>query len=190
MGVSMTVGNERLFGTLPYLIGSPAPRGPLFLGRALFHILDGLVTVIFALPLAVLFFGLDLSHSNLPLVAGCVLLLSATSTGLGLILGSISLMTQEGWFITSTISMALYILCGINFPVSALPAPLQAVAYALPMTRGIEAARMALEGATWAEVSGLVAGEAVIGLIYAMVGYGLFRLMEKRSLISGKLEAI
>ena len=40
-GVSMTIGGERQFGTLSYLLGSPAPRGPIFLGRALFHILDG-----------------------------------------------------------------------------------------------------------------------------------------------------
>jgi ABC-2 type transport system permease protein len=99
-------------------------------------------------------------------------------------------LTQEGLFITSTISMALYILCGINFPVSALPPPLQVVAYALPMTRGIQAARMALAGASWAEVSGLVVAEAAVGLTYALVGYVLFRFMEKFSLVSGKLEAI
>src|SRR6266498_4057774 len=31
-GISMTVGNERQFGAMSYLLGSPAPRAPIFLG--------------------------------------------------------------------------------------------------------------------------------------------------------------
>src|SRR5574342_1021162 len=45
-GVSMTVNGERDFRTLPYLIASPAPRGPLFLVLSLVHIIDGILTTI------------------------------------------------------------------------------------------------------------------------------------------------
>jgi len=44
MGVSITINGERDFRTLPYLIASPAPRAPLFLGRSLVHIIDGLLS--------------------------------------------------------------------------------------------------------------------------------------------------
>lgn len=189
-GVSMTVGNERTFGALSYLLGSPAPRGPIFLGRALFHILDGFFTLSIALPLAMLLFHLDLSRVNFILLLFCSLLIVLSSSGMGFILGSISLVTREGWMITSTLAIALYILIGVNFPVDLLPAGLKLVAYALPMTRGIMAARLVLAGAGWASVASLIYGEALVGALYTLVGYSLFLFIEKRSMALGTLDAL
>jgi ABC-2 type transport system permease protein len=187
-GVSLTIGNERIFGTLPYLIGSPAPRLPLFMGRALFHILDGMSTVVLALPIALFFFKIDLSGSNLPLTLFCIFVISLTSTGLGMIMGSIALLTSEGWVITATVSAALYILCGVNFPPDILPHALQLISYSLPLTRGIMAARLALSGASWPAVASLIYGELLVGLIYGLVGYGLFLIIERISLKNSQLD--
>jgi ABC-2 type transport system permease protein len=92
--------------------------------------------------------------------------------------------------ITSTIAVGLYILVGVNFPVDLLPPFLRIISYGLPMTRGILAARMALEGASWAAVSQLVYGEVIVGIIYAAAGYALFRLIERRSMVSGALDSL
>lgn len=189
-GVSMTISGERDFRTLPYLIASPAPRGPLFLGRSLVHILDGLLSTLAALGLGVIFFHVDLSHANLALTAFCILLLCVTSCGLGLILGSLSLRTREAWTITSMVVIALYIFSGVNFPISILPGPLQFISYSLPLTRGIQAARQALNGAGWATVQPLIIGEFLVGLIYIVAGYFLFTWLEKRSLVDGQIEAM
>jgi len=189
-GVSMTISGEREFRTLPYLIASPAPRGPLFLGRSLVHIIDGLLSTIAALILGVLFFHIDLSHSNLALTALCILLLSATSCGLGMLLGSLSLRTREAWTITTMVSILLYILSGVNFPISALPRFLQSISYCLPLTRGIQAARLAMTGADWSTISQLFTGELLIGLIYMAAGYLLFIWFEKLSLVDGQIEAM
>jgi ABC-2 type transport system permease protein len=189
-GVSMTISGERDFRTLPYLIASPAPRAPLFLGRSLVHILDGLLSTVMALALGVVFFQVDLSRANMPLVALTILLLSITSCGLGLILGSLSLRTREAWTITSIVTIALYIFSGVNFPVQALPTALQAVSYSLPLTRGIQAARLALDGASWDALGGLVAGELLIGAVYIVAGYVLFVSLEKLSLVDGQIETV
>ena len=189
-GVSMTISGERDFKTLPYLIASPASRAPLFLGRALVHILDGLFSTLAALALGVIFFHVDLSHANLGLTGLCILLLSVTSCGMGLILGSLSLRTREAWTITSMVSIALYILSGVNFPVALLPKALQAISYSLPLTRGIAAARLTLNGADWSGVASLVTGELLVGLIYMLAGYFLFTWFEKRSLVDGQIETV
>lgn len=189
-GVSMTISGERDFRTLPYLIASPAPRGPLFLGRSLVHILDGLISTIVALLLGVLFFHIDLSHSNLGLTALCIFLISVTSCGMGLLLGSLSLRTREAWSITSMISILLYILSGVNFPVDVLPKSFQAISYSLPLTRGIQAARLAMNGADWASISPLFMGELLIGLAYIAAGFALFKWLEKLSLVDGQIEAM
>jgi ABC-2 type transport system permease protein len=152
-GVSQTVGGERQFGALSYLLASPAPRAPLFLGRSFFHILDGFITLIVALPAAVILLGMDVTRINLGLVLICVITLCVTTNGIGFIMGTVTLLSRDGWMITSTLSIAFYMLIGVNFPVEHLPTFLQYVAYGLPMTRGIMAARLALNGADWITIA-------------------------------------
>ena len=189
-GDSMTISGERDFSTLPYLIASPAPRGPLFLGRSLVHILDGLLSTIVAFILGVLFFHIDLTHSNLALTVLCILLLSVTSCGMGLVFGSLSLRSRDAWTITSMFFILLYMLSGVNFPVSVLPKFLQVISYSLPLTRGIQAARLAMNGADWSGIQSLFMGEMLIGLAYIVIGYLMFIWFEKLSLVDGQIEAM
>ncbi|HEY6072587.1 MAG TPA: ABC transporter permease [Anaerolineales bacterium] len=190
MGVSMTIGGERDFRTLPYLIASPASRGPLFLGRSLVHILDGLISTIAAFILGALIFHMDLSRANLPLVALCILLLSVTSCGIGMVLGSLSLRSRDSGTITSMIAILLYMLSGVNFPVDVLPRALQIISYGLPLTRGIQAARLAMTGAGWSGVQSLFLSEILVGAIYMVVGYLMFTWFERLSLVDGQIEAM
>jgi len=188
-GVTLAIGDERQWGTLSYVLGSPAPRLPIFLGRSLFYVLDGFVTALLGIAIASGLFRMDLSHADVGALGLSVLLIAITSTGLGFLFGSISLISRDGWMITSTFISALYILVGVNFPVTSLPAVLQPIAYGLPLTRGIMAARLALDGGSGA-VPGLLIGEALVGAAYILVGYLCFALIERRSMNSGLLDAI
>jgi ABC-2 type transport system permease protein len=189
-GLSMTISGERNFRTLPYLIASPAPRGPLFLGRSLVHVMDGLLSTLAALVLGVLVFHVDLSQTNPWLTALCVLTISFTACGFGFILGSLSLRTREAWTVTTVLYLALLIFSGVNFPVEVLPKALQWVSQSIPLTRGIAAARGAMAGADWASIQALLAGELLVGMIYIGVGYLLFSWFEKLSLVDGQIEAM
>jgi ABC-2 type transport system permease protein len=189
-GVTIAIGNERQWGTLSHVLGSPAPRIPIFLGRSLFYVLDGFVTAVIGLAIASEIFGLDLGQINLAMLALSVLVIAVTSSGLGFLFGSISLVVRDGWMITTTFISALYILVGVNFPIEALPSMLQPVSLALPLTRGIMAARLALHGGAWQAIRGLLMGEVLIGAVYVLAGYLCFRLIESRSMSSGTLDAI
>lgn len=189
-GISTTVGNERQFGAMSYLLGSPAPRAPLFLGRAFFHILDGFITLLVALPIAMLIFDIDFAGINLFLLACCLILLSITTSGLGFIMGTVSLLSRDGWMLTNTLGQLLYVLIGVNIPISNLPAFLQPLSGYLPMTRGIMATRLALSGAGWREVGTLLAGEILVALVYIIFGYTLFRFVERASMSTGSLDSI
>jgi len=189
-GVTSAIGDERGWGTLSYVLGSPAPRAPIFMGRALFYIVDGFVTALLGFAVAAGIFHFDMSRINFPLLLLCVFLIAITSSGLGFLFGSISLVSRDGWIYLNTFLSALYILVGVNFPVESLPSALQTVAYGLPLTRGIMAARLALDGAGWSAIGGLVAGEVLVGAVYVLVGYLCFLLIEKRSMNSGTLDAI
>lgn len=188
-GVIATVANERQFGTLPILLASPASRLVTFLSRAVVNVIDGIATVIVGLGVAAILFGLDLQHGNLPLLGLCVLVISFTTAGLGLLFGSIGLIMRDAIIIANVVYYLLLVVCGINFPVSRLPEVIQLVSYGLPLTRGVEAAREAAAGASFSHVGGLLAGEIVVGVLYAMAGYALFRLLEAYARRGGLQEA-
>jgi ABC-2 type transport system permease protein len=188
-GVTNAIGDERGWGTLSYVLGSPAPRAPIFMGRALFYILDGFVTALLGFAIAAGIFHFDLSRINFPLLLLCVFLIAVTSSGLGFLFGSISLVSRDGWIYLNTFLSALYILVGVNFPVESLPTALQTIASGLPLTRGIMAARLALNGVGWNIIGGLVAGEVLVGAIYVLAGYLCFLLIEIHSTNSGTLDA-
>ncbi len=189
-GVTYAIGEERGWGTLSYVLGSPARRGPVFMGRAFFYILDGFLTAILGFAIAAGIFRLDISRINFGMLILCISLIAISSSGLGFLFGSISLISRDGWIFLNTFLEALYILVGVNFPVESLPAALQKIAFGLPLTRGIMAARLALQGAGWGAIRALVGGEVLVGVLYILAGYLCFRLIEKRSMVSGTLDAM
>lgn len=188
-GVTMTVGRERNEGTLIYLVGSPANRLVIFMGRALFNILDGMLTVVLAFGWGVLLLGLDLGTANLPGLALTILVTTASTCGLGLMMGSISLMTLNVMFINNTVFFLLLIFSGANIALEKLPAWMQAVSSGLPLTRGIQSARLLVNGASLAEVWPLLIGELGVGLAYALAGFALFSWFESQARRRGTLEA-
>jgi ABC-2 type transport system permease protein len=188
-GVIGTVANERQYGTLPILLASPANRLVTFLSRASVNVIDGIVTVVAGLGVMAVLFGLNLPHGNLPLLGLCILVISFTTAGLGLMFGSVGLIMRDAIVIANVVYYLMLIFCGINFPIGRLPGALQLVSYALPLTRGVEAARQAATGASITQVGGLLMGEIAVGALFALGGYALFRTLEAYARRGGLQEA-
>ena len=176
--MTMTIGNERNFGTLSAVLASPANRGALFLGRALPIVLNGLVVSAFIFVSGALLLDFSLAARDVPALAAVVGLTACSTTALGMVLGSLGLRARDVFFSSNLVYFLMLLLCGVNVPVEELPAWLEAVARSIPLTHGIEAAREVVAGATLGDVSGLVATEAAIGAVYAALGFALFRLLE------------
>jgi ABC-2 type transport system permease protein len=188
-GVTMSIGGERNEGTLIYLFGSPANRLLTFLGRALVHVLDGMIGVVIGLAWAGLLLGVDYSNANLPLLGVTILIATVSTSGLGLLMGCVSLVTVNVMFINNTIYFLLLVFSGANVPLDNFPTWIQHAVYGLPLTRGIQAARLVISGSTAGEVAPLLAGEALIGAVYVAVGYVLFSWFEITAKRRGTLEA-
>lgn len=188
-GVTMTVGRERDEGTLVYLIGSPAHRLAIFLGRALFNVLDGMLTVVLGFMWGVLLLGLDLSVANLPGMVLAILITTASTCGLGLLMGSISLVALNVMFVNNTVYFLLLLFSGANLPLDQMPVWMQTISACLPLSRGIQAARLLVAGASLAEVWPLLVGEMMVGLVYALTGFALFSWFEAQARKRGTLEA-
>jgi ABC-2 type transport system permease protein len=187
-GVTMSIGGERDAGTLPYLFGTPANRMLIFLGRAFMNIMDGALGVVIAFVWGVVLMGLDLSQTNLAALALTILITTISTCGLGLLLGSVALITVNVMLINNLVYFLLLILSGANVPLEHLPGWIRAVSSALPLTRGIAAARMLVGGASMSEAGTLLWGELGIGVMYSLLGYLLFTVFEIEAKRRGTLE--
>ncbi len=187
-GVTFSIGGERWSGTLGYLFGTPANRMSLFLGRAFFHILDGMLGVVLGFLWGVILLGLDLSNTDLRALALTIVITTISTSGLGLLMGCLSLITRNIMFVNNTVYFLLLVLSGANIPLDVLPGTLRSFSYALPLTRGIQASRVLIDGGTLSQVNGYLFGELAIGLVYAIAGYLLFRWFEAQAKRLGSLE--
>jgi ABC-2 type transport system permease protein len=133
--------------------------------------------------------GVDYSRADLAALALAVLIATVSTSGLGLLMGCLSLVTVNVMFINNTICFLLLVFSGANVPLSNFPAWIQHAAYALPLTRGIQAARLVISGSSFVDVAPLLAGEALIGVVYVLIGYVLLSWFEITSKRRGTLEA-
>lgn len=189
-GVTMSIGGERWSGTLVYLFGTPANRMMLFFGRAFMHVIDGAIGVVLAFMWGILLFHLDLSQTNILALAFTILVTTFSTSGLGLLMGCLSLITANVMFVNNTVSFLLLIFSGANLDLKILPAWMQAISNVLPLTRGIAAARLLVDGASFSAVAPLLAQEFAIGLAYGLAGYFMFKRVEITAKARGTLETI
>jgi ABC-2 type transport system permease protein len=187
-GMSHTITDERYTQTLATLIVSPASRVALFLGRALPATVNGVVVAVFALTAGAIALGVAIPAAAIPGLAAAIAITSFSCTGLGLVNAALGLRWRETAVLTNVFVYFLLLVTGVNVPLDLLPDWLATMAQGLPVTHGVEAAREAVGGATVAEISGLLAAEALIGAVYTVVGLVLLRLFEREARRGATLE--
>jgi ABC-2 type transport system permease protein len=177
-GMAMTVGGERWTQTLSQLMATPANRLPLFLGRALPLIANGIFTSAFAFAVGWLLLDVDIDASQLPALGVVIAVSAFACTSLGLVVGALGLRVRDVFFLANFVVYSLVLFCGVNIPLESLPNWMEEVARVLPLTHGIEAARAIADGASLSDVDYLVWTELGIGAVYAGAAYALFKLFE------------
>jgi ABC-2 type transport system permease protein len=189
-GMAMTIGGERWTQTLSPLLATPANRIALFLGRALPLIWNGILVSAFGFAVGWALLDFELTAGEIPGIALVVVICSFSCTALGLVTGAVGLRARDVFFLANLVTLVLLLFCGANVPLDSLPDWMQTVASGLPLTHGIEAAREIAAGAAFSDVSGLVATEASIGLVYALLAYGLLTFFEADGRRRGTLETM
>jgi len=189
-GVTMSISGDRWDGTLAYLFGTPANRLVIFVGRAVIHVVDGMLGVLLGFFWGVVLLGLDLSQTNPGALALTILVTTFSTSGLGLMLGSLSLITRNVMFVNNTVFFSLLVFSGANLDLTKMPAWMQAISQALPLTRGIASARQIIAGGDLAQVAPLLNVEFLLGMLYILIGFSMFRWFEYQAKVRGTLEAI
>jgi ABC-2 type transport system permease protein len=183
-----TVAGERYQQTLGYILITPARRLPLFLGRAVPVVTNGFFVSVFALVVGGAIVGTHIAAARYGPIILVIAVSAFACTGLGLINAGLGLIARETAVLSNIFFGVLLIVSGANVPVANLPGWLQAVSKGVPLTHGIAAARRLAAGNSFGSVLGLVGAEALIGLVYATLGYILIRSTEAVSRRRATLE--
>lgn len=186
--MTFTISGERFQQTLGYVLVTPAGRLPLFVGRSLPVILNAAFVSALSLLLDGLALGIDVPASAYGPLALTILVSTFACTGLGLVLAGIGLRVREVAVLNNIVFGLLLVFTGANAPLDELPGWIDAVGHVLPLTHGIEAARLLADGAGLGSVSGLLGRELVIGVVYGVLGYAFLRFMEDQSRRHATLE--
>ncbi len=177
-GMAQAIAGERYTQTLSLLVVSPANRVALFLGRSLPAIVNGIVISVWTLAIAGLLLGIHVPAAALAPLALTIVVSACSCVGLGLFNASLGLRWRETAVLGNILLYLLLLFTGINIPLDRLPGWMSTVAQGLPLTHGAHASRELMDGASFADVSRLVAAEALVAAVYTAVGLVTLRFFE------------
>jgi len=182
--------HDKWDGTLPLVLATPAHRLPLFVGRAMIHVFDGMLSVAISFVYAVFLFGVNFGNTDILALIVVVFLTAFTMAGFGLLIGGFSFYFRNPLVFANIFTFVLLIFCGVNFPVQDLPQPIQFISYIFPLTYGIDAGRKVISGSTLIDIAPLLGQMLIVGFISIVLGYVFFRSFEHVARKTGRLEAV
>lgn len=185
------------YETLKYVVASPVGLGTFVAGRSVIKFARGTISVALTLLVGWLALGIRWSWGTVewgPLALSIALGLVATLFIAFLVAGAALLFTRAAIVVLEGITLGLYLLCGVIFPIDLLPRALQLAALTLPFTWWYEALRRFLLGhgssALLSRLSDaqLLGGLAVSTAAFCAVSIAGFRLFEHHARRLGRID--
>ena len=175
---TMTIANERQYQTLSPLLATPSNRIALFMGRSLPVLASGVVVSMWGFAMGHLLLDFDPPLSSIPPLLLVLVVSVASCTAFGLTLGSIGMRSRDVFMVSNIAYYVMWLVCGVNIPLSALPEWLAQIGRMLPLTHGIAAAREIAAGASLSSVGGLVWTEVLVGAVWGALALVFVHLFE------------
>jgi ABC-2 type transport system permease protein len=187
-GFSTTLRDAQMTGTLEQLLVTQTGAGTLVWGGSLYHFVLTTFHAVVYLALGATVFGLSLAKANLMGALAVAALSVLAFSGLGILSAAMIVLFKKGNPLNWLIVSASWLMGGVLYPVSVLPAWVQPLARWNPVTASLDALRATLlKGASLATVSpqtALLAAWAAVLLPASML---LFRWAVEQSKVSGTL---
>jgi ABC-2 type transport system permease protein len=201
-GISFAVIEDREhYKTLKYIYVAPVHFPTYLLGRAVARFLVASISVIITILVGVVFLQININLAAVDwpmffigLFVGVFMLAM-----MGLILAGVMLLSvHHVWSIGEAVAGALFLFSGAIFPLSVLPAILQPIGYAMPITYWLELLRRSLvgevaeafptlQGFTNLDLLGILVG---LTILFAFVSIITFRWCEHRAREKGLLDVV
>ncbi len=175
-------------GTLEIMLLSPTRLSTILLSSSLWSCLMTTVRVMVYLLVGALIFGASFGEANV-LTALVVLALSITSfSGIGILSAAMVLLLKKGDPVAWVFGGVSGLLAGVYYPVSVLPAWLEPVSRALPLTYALDGMRLAmLKGYSLYEIRLDLLVLLAFTLVMTPLALLVFRQALRRARIEGSL---
>lgn len=142
--LAVTVTFEKKNRSFERLLLAPIPLELLMLAKTSGAILFGMVNAF--VPILMAAFLIDLGQVDWLVFVPAVFLISVASTFLGLFIAVAVNEVFEAQTFSNFFRFPMIFLCGLFFPISALPVFLKPLSYALPLTYGADMLHGAING--------------------------------------------
>ncbi|MFP4520705.1 MAG: ABC transporter permease [Fibrobacterota bacterium] len=143
--LAVTVTFEKKYRSFERLLLAPIPLGLLMAAKTGGAILFGFFNAF--VPVLMASFLVDISGVQWHIFVPSVFLIAASSTFLGFFIAVAVSEVFEAQTFSNFFRFPMIFLCGLFFPISALPVFLKPIAYALPLTYGADMLHGAINGA-------------------------------------------
>jgi ABC-2 type transport system permease protein len=179
VGAGGSLDNQRVFGTLELLVAAPVPLvstiAPIMIASGAFGIYGLVVTIVWGRVL----FGIPVTIDD-PFAFVVALLACVIAIGLlGLIAASTFVLYRSAFALGISMQYPVWIVTGLLFPLSLLPAWVGPISWVLAPTWGFRAIReAALGGSTWFSI-GMCAVVSVAYLAISLVCLAYFERLAR-----------
>jgi ABC-2 type transport system permease protein len=179
--------DEQASGTLEALLAAPLSAGTVVLAGGAYELARETVIAVTTFAVAVVLLGVDLhaGAGDALLAAAAFVLELALVVAIGVLVAAFALVFKQAASAAAGVSGFVAASSGVWFPVDRLPAPLDAIAGALPTTWGLDVVRDALFAG---DPSGReVAGLAIAALLGLPLALAVLRAALRRARRDGSL---
>jgi ABC-2 type transport system permease protein len=137
---------DRRDGTLELIVGSPTTLGAVEAIRTLTNVVAGLFSLAAAFLVALLVFHYSLAGINLIGALISLLLLLFAMWCLGVFLANFIVWSRLSGAVADLLEIPVAVLCGFMYPISVLPAWMQAISAVIPIRWALQALDASLLG--------------------------------------------
>jgi ABC-2 type transport system permease protein len=171
--LAQTMGSDKESRFFDLWVSLPVNPAVYTLSNALGMLPFSLASALVTLGVAVYGFGVPLAPVELPLLLGGLILVWASTTGIGFLIGAYGRSPRQINAYAQLVGVVLTFFAPVFYPVSILPLPLRYVAYAWPLTWGSTFLVAILRGTGPAV---LAAGSVLVGFValwWVLIGLGV-----------------
>ena len=185
-----TVAWERWEGTIEYTFMAPLSRPVHLLGMGAFAVAYGTVRAGLLFVVVAFLFHLSLPVANFASALALLAIASISFLGIGIMTAVLPLISPEkGTQLGFVAQGVLLVVSGVYYPVSVLPAFMQAIAKISPATYALRGIRAAIiDGAGLSTLWGDIWPLLLIGAVAVPLGFEVFRRGEIYAKRNGKLK--
>ena len=145
------------------------------------------VFLVLTLFIVQIIYGFQL-HGDVLLLAALLVLSLLPVIGLGILFASLVVSFKETNSLVFLVRGIFMVFSGMTYPIEVLPAWMQSVSAALPLTYAIRVMRaVGLLGAGWADVKRDAMALGIFSVIFLAVGITAFRIVERQGQRAGAL---